>query len=84
MIDETQVGGRKHRFVSHIIEVQSPRDGLTPFTTSVFEPGQDGRGRPAHRPERTADILARAGFDLNLLQNRQGMWTGSLDLRVFR
>lgn len=64
--DETAIGGRKHRFVSHVEEV----DGVTAdriATTTVFGPGIDGRGVPQHLPGRIRDQLLRVGYDSRAL-----------------
>ncbi|MFB9319254.1 CpaF family protein [Cryptosporangium minutisporangium] len=64
--DETAIGGRKHRFVSHIEEI----DGVTGdrvATTTVFGPGTDGRGVPRHLPGRTREQLLRVGYDARAL-----------------
>ncbi|MEN3308882.1 MAG: pilus assembly protein CpaF [Micromonosporaceae bacterium] len=79
MVDETAIGGRRHRFVSHVLEIEGVREGLSPSRTTVFAPGPDGRAVPTgHRPHRTADALARAGFDQRLLDHRAGLWSGPL------
>lgn len=75
MVDETAIGGRRHRFVSHVLEIEGVRDGLSPSRTTVFAPGADGRAVPTgHRPHRTAAAITRAGFDLRLLEHRAGLW----------
>jgi hypothetical protein len=65
--DETAIGGRKHRFVSHIEEVITGADGGRITTTTVFGPGPDGRAIPRHLPERIRDQLLRVGYDARLL-----------------
>ncbi|MFC7546444.1 CpaF family protein [Plantactinospora sp. GCM10030261] len=66
--DETPIGGRKYRFVSHIDEIiGGGGDGNRIVTTSVFGPGPDGRAVPRHLPERVRDQLARVGYDTRLL-----------------
>jgi pilus assembly protein CpaF len=62
MEDETPIGGRKHRFVSHIEEVDGVGDGRI-VTTTIFGPGPDGRGIPQHLPHRVRDELLRVGYD---------------------
>ena len=74
MINETAIGGRRHRFVSHVIEIDGLGDGAKPATQTVFGPGPDGRARPRmHSGRRRAELL-RAGFDLNWLNHTDGMW----------
>jgi Flp pilus assembly CpaF family ATPase len=80
--DETAIGGRKHRFVSHIDEV----DGVTGdriATTTVFGPGGDGRGVPRHLPGRIREQLMRVGYDARALagwiSSGQGAWKRPID-----
>ncbi|MFY1635475.1 CpaF family protein [Solwaraspora sp. WMMB335] len=61
--DETGIGGRKHRFVSHIEEVVGVGEGGRIATTTVFGPGADGRAIPRHLPERIREQLLRVGYD---------------------
>jgi pilus assembly protein CpaF len=61
--DETAIGGRKERFVSHIEEVIGVGEGNRITTTTVFGPGSDGRAVPRHLPERVRDQLMRVGYD---------------------
>jgi pilus assembly protein CpaF len=65
--DETGIGGRKHRFVSHVEEVIGVGDGNRIATTTVFGPGPDGRAIPRHLPERIRNQLLRVGYDVRLL-----------------
>lgn len=60
--DETAIGGRKHRFVSHVEEVDGAGDGRI-ATTTIFGPGPDGRAVPRHLPNRLRDNLLRVGYD---------------------
>ncbi|GGK36823.1 ATP/GTP-binding protein [Pilimelia terevasa] len=87
LIDETAIGGRKHRFVSHVLEV----DGLYPDgegvrTTTVFGPadGLSGRAVPQHLPERHFTRLQRVGYDPHLLNHHRGVgrWPRRLDTIV--
>ncbi|MFI5959758.1 CpaF family protein [Cryptosporangium sp. NPDC051539] len=80
--DETPIGGRKHRFVSHIEEV----DGVTGdriATTTVFGPGIDGRGVPKHLPGRIRDALLRVGYDprrlADWISSGRGAWKHPVD-----
>jgi pilus assembly protein CpaF len=74
MIDETPIGGQRHRFVSHIIEIDGLADGGKPTTQAIFGPGTDGRACPRCHPQRTRARLLRTGFDLGWLNQRDGMW----------
>ncbi|MFV2017362.1 CpaF family protein [Micromonospora sp. LOL_023] len=62
--DETGIGGRKHRFISHIEEVIGVGEGGRISTTTVFGPGPDGRAIPRHLPERVREQLLRIGYDV--------------------
>jgi Flp pilus assembly CpaF family ATPase len=73
LLDETSIGGRRHRFVSDVLEVDGIGEGARPATTHVFSPGPDGRAVPTHLP-RCLPELERAGFDGGLLQMREGLW----------
>lgn len=68
--DETAIGGRKHRFVSHVEEVIGVGEGNRIVTTTLFGPGADGRAVPRHLPERVRAQLLRVGYDARLL----GRW----------
>jgi Flp pilus assembly CpaF family ATPase len=74
MVNETARGGQRHRFVSHVIEIDGLGDGATPSTQTVFGPGADGRARPRIHPQRTRADLQRTGFDLQWLNVADGMW----------
>jgi Flp pilus assembly CpaF family ATPase len=72
LIDETAIGGRKHRFVSHVLEVGGIVDGGVK-TTTVFGPGPDGRAVPLHLPERHLARLRRAGYQPDPLNQYRGV-----------
>jgi pilus assembly protein CpaF len=82
MINETAQGGRRHRFVSHVIEIDGLGDGAKPATQTIFGPGPDGRARPRMHPQRTRDQLLRTGFDLAWLNVTDGMWQQPLHTRT--
>ena len=60
--DLTRVGGRKHRYVSHVVEVVGAGDRGQVVTTELFGPGADGRAVPRHHPERIQEQLRRRGL----------------------
>lgn len=64
------------RVVSSVREVTGAEDNLV-MSNEVFEPGADGRGRPA-APLREATLhrLRAVGFDDALLHNPEGWWSG--------
>ncbi|WP_428962618.1 CpaF family protein [Micromonospora fluostatini] len=86
--DETAIGGRKHRFVSHVEEVIGVGDGNRITTTAVFGPGPDGRAVPRHLPERIRDQLLRVGYDARLLSRwveaGAGAWRRPRNSRLAR
>lgn len=64
------------RAVSSVREVTGAEDNLV-MSNEVFEPGPDGRARPAAPlRESTLRRLLAAGFDDALLRNPEGWWTG--------
>ena len=70
--DRTHTGGRKHRYVSSVIEVDRGENSR-PAVTDVFAPGPDGRALPRTRPSFLPD-LERAGFDPAWLDQATGSW----------
>ncbi|MCD0481383.1 CpaF/VirB11 family protein [Streptacidiphilus sp. ASG 303] len=82
MVDETAVGGRRHRFVSHVLEVTGLGESGRPAMNTVFGP-RDGEPRAVpHTPPACLDDLRRAGFDDRMLQSPHGAWGAPLDLRI--
>ncbi|MEY9948131.1 pilus assembly protein CpaF [Kitasatospora sp. GAS1066B] len=84
MVDETPVGGRRHRFVSHVLEVTGLGEQGRPALNTVFGPRPDlGEPRAVpHTPPNCLDDLRRAGFDAGLLQSAYGSWSAPLPLRI--
>ncbi|WP_232247257.1 CpaF/VirB11 family protein [Kitasatospora azatica] len=84
MVDETAVGGRRHRFVSHVLEVTGLGEQGRPALNTVFGPRPEiGEPRAVpHTPPNCLDDLRRAGFDAGLLQSAYGSWTAPLSLRI--
>jgi Flp pilus assembly CpaF family ATPase len=77
LVDESAVGGRKHRFVSEVLEIDGVGEFGRPTTTSVFLPGTDGRAVPAFAPG-CLPALVRVGFEPALLDHTQGTWRDPL------
>ncbi|MCX4451689.1 CpaF family protein [Streptomyces sp. NBC_01789] len=86
-IDETGMGGRRHRFVSHIWQITPGESGSASFT-EVFAPapGQNGaggelRGVPQIPPsgECLADLM-NIGFDRRWLEPAHGRWPSTMEL----
>ena len=78
LLDESALGGRKHRFVSEVLEVDGIGEFGRPTVTSVFSPGPDGRAVPAYSP-RCLPTLIRYGFDPSYLDHPQGAWPRPLE-----
>ncbi|MFF8610943.1 CpaF family protein [Streptomyces sp. NPDC015346] len=80
-LDETAIGGRKHRFVSHIYEVHDVvGEGGRPVTTELFAP-QGGELRAIYKNMPSfIDDLERTGlFNRQwLTDNPFGAWLGPL------
>ena len=67
IVDETRIGGRKHRFVSHVVEIVGAGERGQVVATELFGPGPDGRAVPRHHPERVREQLQRVGYDSRTL-----------------
>jgi pilus assembly protein CpaF len=81
MIDESAIGGHKHRFVSHILEVGGIADGGIK-TTTVFGPDETGRAVPLHLPERHLARMRRVGYDPEPLNRFRGVGAWARPLRT--
>ncbi|MEV4506703.1 CpaF family protein [Streptomyces klenkii] len=90
LVDETELvdaqgrPGRKHRFVSHVMEITGIGENGRPSHQMIFAPReQDGRREPRAVPQMMpsstylADI-ERVGFDRTLLLNPWGAWDEQL------
>lgn len=77
LLDESAVGGRKHRFVSEVLEIDGVGESGRPTTTACFLPGPDGRAIPGFAPTCLTELV-RAGFDARYLDAPQGTWTQPL------
>ena len=84
MTDETQIGGRRHRYVSHVLELTGIGENGRPATNEVFSPGREwGELRAVPRMDPGCiDDLRRVGFDSGLLQEPYGAWSAPLPLKV--
>jgi pilus assembly protein CpaF len=86
--DETHIGGRKHRYVSHVVEIAGTGQRGQVVTTELFAPGPDGRAVPRHHPERLRDLLRRVGYDSRHLAPYiaagEGGWRRPLETLVGR
>jgi Flp pilus assembly CpaF family ATPase len=86
--DETRIGGRKHRYVSHVVEIVGAGERGQVVTTELFGPGRDGRAVPRHHPERLRDQLLRVGYDSRYLTGYiaagEGGWRTPLQTKAGR
>ncbi|WP_459186363.1 CpaF family protein [Streptomyces sp.] len=83
-VDETKIGGHRHRFLSHVVEVTGIGEGGRPDTNTIFGPRPDWdepRAVPLMHP-RCINDLRRVGFDSDLLNAPRGSWPGMLPLMV--
>lgn len=85
MVDSQGRPGRKHRFVSHVMEITGIGEGGRPSHQFVFAPrDHDGHREPRAVPhgnlsQTLLDDLVRAGFDRRLLLNPWGNWDAPLE-----
>ncbi|MFJ8762163.1 CpaF family protein [Streptomyces cyaneofuscatus] len=83
-VDETKIGGHRHRFLSHVLEVTGIGEGGRPDTNTIFGPRpewDEPRAVPLMYP-RCINDLRRVGFDSDLLNAPRGTWSGMLPLMV--
>lgn len=83
-VDETRIGGHRHRFISHVLEVTGIGEGGRPDTNLIFGPRPDWgeeRAVPLMHP-RCINDLRRVGFDSDLLNNPRGTWPSALPLKI--
>ena len=82
VIDETPLGGRKHRFVSHVDALSLSGDAANGVAHEyLFAPGPDGRAVPTGTIPEWIDQLIDHGFDPAWLSNGEGTWTEPLVLK---
>lgn len=81
VIDQTPMGGRKHRFVSHVDALKLGGDSATGIEHHpVFAPGPDGRAVPTGtKPDWVKDLITH-GFDPGWLTAGADTYQAPLDL----
>lgn len=74
MIDESAIGGKRHRFVSHVMELTGIGEHNRPATNMIFGPRDgDPRAVPHMLPSASeVEDLRRAGFDSLRLNGSPG------------
>jgi pilus assembly protein CpaF len=82
MRDETRIGGKRHRFVSHVLEVTGMGENGRPATNRIFAPGPGEPRAVPHMHPGCLEDLVRVGFPAHLLDYPRGSWRRPLDLRV--
>ncbi|MEO6821365.1 MAG: CpaF/VirB11 family protein [Candidatus Nanopelagicales bacterium] len=75
--DDEGGSGRRHRFVSEVVEIDGIGEFGRPVMTTVFGPGRDGRAVPKHSPRCLPDLIRR-GFDPAFLDRAEGTWSDAL------
>lgn len=75
-IDERQIGGKKHRFISEVIAIEpSAEEGSGGVAvTRVFDPDATGRAVPTGVLPPWEVKLRRVGYDTRWLTSRQSSW----------
>lgn len=87
IVDEREIGGRLHRFVAEVLELNLSNDaGLNDpiLRNYLYEPGPDGRAVPTGKlltPKRMAR-LERHGFNPDWLRPEASSWGAPLPLIV--
>lgn len=81
VIDETPIGGKRHRFVSHIDALRLGGDSPTGIEHhEIYKPGPDGRAVPTGLVPEWIDDIEMYGYDRGWLQQREGGWAAPLQL----
>ncbi|MGV9268106.1 CpaF family protein [Kitasatospora sp. NPDC003701] len=78
LVDETAVGGSRHRFVAEVMEITGVGEGGRPSRQTIFGPREEGTHRepravPIMLPQCIED-LERAGLDRRIFQQPWGSW----------
>lgn len=84
VIDERDLGGRRHRHVSEVLSLSPNSDSETdPVEREhLWKPGPDGRAVPTGRRPSWIHDLVRHGFDLAHLEVGAEQWGAPLPLKV--
>lgn len=84
IIDESTLGGKRHRFISHVVEIDHIGENGRPRSTAIFGPGPDGRAVPLNPPDRLSEALRLTGYDPAVLASYQqrGLWARALDRKL--
>lgn len=82
--DQTQIGGRRHRYVSDVLQV-TPGEGGQPAFSRIFAPAGDGDPRGVPRDLPTGEVMQEledSGFDKRWLTEaaQYGHWPRPMEL----
>jgi Flp pilus assembly CpaF family ATPase len=83
LVDETAIGGSRHRFVSQVVEITGVGENGIPSRQTIFGPRQDPGGHrepravPHMLPQCIGDLV-RARLDPTLLHQPWGAWEQQL------
>ena len=83
LVDETDIGGRKHRFVDEIVALDVSDDGANAYEMDhLWRPGPDERGTPTGVHPSWLKQLRRRGFDHRYLTEGYSTWRSPLELLI--
>jgi Flp pilus assembly CpaF family ATPase len=81
-VDETEIGGKRHRFVAEVLEITGLGEGGRPSVQRIFAPKEEGgRREPRAVPQQMPaciDDLVRVGFQREWLTLPFGSWATEL------
>lgn len=83
LVDETDIGGRKHRFVDEIVALDVSDDGGSAYVMDhLWHPGPDERGVATGVHPTWLKELRRRGFDARCLTEGYSTWHSPLGLLI--
>lgn len=84
VVDERQIGGRRHRHVSEVLALSPNNDtGVDPVVREwLWQAGPDGRAVPTGKHPEWLSKLRRAGFDPSYMEVGTQSWQKPLDLLI--
>ncbi|MGW1364905.1 ATPase, T2SS/T4P/T4SS family [Streptomyces chartreusis] len=78
-VDQRRIGGKVHRFVSHVTEIRPGEDGR-PSWQNIFAPSASDPRAQFHMNPACLDELLDVGFDRAWFTERYNGWTAPLGL----
>lgn len=83
LIDETDIGGRRHRFVDEVVALDVSDDESTAYEMEhLWEAGRDERAVPTGKHPSWLKQLRRRGFDPRYLTQGHSSWLKPLEVIV--